>query len=124
MLYNLTKALHIMSLVLWLGGLIHAMSLTPRAAAPVLRRAVHPGAMLTVLTGFIMAFWQGWFTLGWWLPMKLALVLCLIPISLSLKAIAENSSNDSDQPLVGMGFRWGVFSLIFAIVFLALQKYF
>ena len=124
MLYNLTKALHIVSVILWIGGLLHALGLSRREAALVLGRGVHAGAMLSVLTGFILAFWQGWFARGWWLPLKLVLVISLIPITVSLKRLAEANSEKPDEPLAGPGFKFGVYILSFAILFLAIQKYF
>ena len=123
MLYNLTLALHLLSIILWLGGLMHAMGLSRQNAVPVLNRAVHPGAMLAVLTGFVLAFWHGWFAHGWWLPLKLVLVIFLIPITVSLKRLAEAETGNPEEPLAGASFRIGVTILSFAILFLAIHKF-
>ena len=83
MLYGLTKAAHLLSLFVWIGGMV-AVALALRYPALIhmkplkaYDRAVTTPAMILALTfGILLGVLGGWFTSAW-LGMKILLVLAL-----------------------------------------------
>ena len=83
MLYNLTKAAHLVSLFVWIGGMT-AVALALRYPAPVYmkrlkvydRTVTTPAMILAFAFGILLGVQGGWFTSAW-LGIKLVLVLGL-----------------------------------------------
>ena len=83
MLYELTKAAHLVSLFVWIGGMV-AVALALRYPADgflkplkAYDRAVTTPAMIAALLfGILLGVQGGWFSSGW-LGMKIILVLVL-----------------------------------------------
>ena len=83
MLYDLMKAAHLLSLFVWIGGMV-AVALALRYPALIHReplkaydRAVTTPAMILALTfGILLGVQGGWFTSAW-LGIKILLVLAL-----------------------------------------------
>ena len=111
MLYDLTKAAHLLSLFVWIGGMV-AVALALRYPAPIhmkplkaYDRMVTTPAMILALTfGTLLGVQGGWFTSAW-LGMKILLVLALSGLHGALvgklrRAVWE-SSGDSEP-----GGRW------------------
>ncbi|WP_405405249.1 CopD family protein [Paracoccus sp. Ld10] len=104
MLYDLTKAAHLIALFVWLGGLA-AVTLALRYPALIhmepLRaydRAVSsPAMILALLFGISLGVQGGWFTSAW-LGMKIVLVLGLSGLHGALvgklrRAVQDNSGD-------------------------------
>lgn len=83
MLYNLTKAAHLVSLFVWIAGMT-AVALALRSPAPIQmqrlkvydRTVTTPAMILALAFGILLGIQGGWFTSAW-LGMKLVLVLGL-----------------------------------------------
>ena len=83
MFYNLTKAAHLVSLFVWIGGMT-AVALALRYPTPVHmerlkvfdRRVTTPAMILAFAFGILLGIQGGWFTSAW-LGMKVVLVLGL-----------------------------------------------
>lgn len=83
MFYDLTKAAHLISLFVWIGGMV-AVALALRFPALIhmkplksYDRAVMTPAMILALSfGILLGVQGGWFSSGW-LGMKILLVLAL-----------------------------------------------
>ena len=85
-MYELLKSLHVVSVTLWMGGMIAAPAVAAalpgdragRRAREALfgwyRRVVTPAMIATLALGLTLAQWAGWFEAGW-LQAKLVLVL-------------------------------------------------
>ncbi len=83
MLYELTKAAHLISLFVWIGGMV-AVAVALRDPAPsnlkslkAFDRAVTtPAMILALLFGILLGVQGGWFSSAW-LGVKILLVLAL-----------------------------------------------
>lgn len=83
MLYDLTKAAHLISLFVWIGGMV-AVALALRYPALIHmaplktydRAVTTPAMILALLFGILLGVQGGWFTSAW-LGMKILLVLAL-----------------------------------------------
>ncbi len=83
MLYDLTKAAHLISLFVWIGGMV-AVALALRYPSLIHmkplkaydRAATTPAMILALLFGILLGVQGGWFTSAW-LGMKILLVLAL-----------------------------------------------
>ena len=83
MLYELTKAAHLVSLFVWIGGML-AVGLALRYPTdgylkPLKaydRLVTTPAVILALSFGVLLGSQGGWFSSGW-LGMKILLVLCL-----------------------------------------------
>ena len=83
MLYNLTKAAHLVSLFVWIGGMT-AVALALRHPAPAHMRRLKaydrtvttPAMILAFAFGILLGVQGGWFTSAW-LGLKIVLVLGL-----------------------------------------------
>lgn len=122
MLYDLTKAAHLISLFVWIGGMV-AVALALRSPALIhmkplkaYDRAVTTPAMILALSlGVLLGVQRGWFNSGW-LGMKILMVLGLSGLHGTLvgklrRAIRENSG---EAKPIGSSF------LPIGLVFLAL----
>lgn len=103
MLYDLTKAAHLLSLFVWIGGMV-AVALALRYPALIQMnplkaydRAITTPAMILALTfGILLGVQGGWFTFAW-LGMKIVAVLALSGLHGALvgklrRAVLDNSS--------------------------------
>lgn len=82
--YDLVKAVHVTSMVLWIGATLGALGAlgapSPSAAlADRLRLLMTTGLIATWLAGLALASLGGWFRFDW-LQAKLALVLALTAV--------------------------------------------
>lgn len=83
MLYELTKAAHLFSLFVWIGGMI-AVAVALRYPAPIDMKALQtydravttPAMIVALAAGIILGALGGWFT-SIWLGVKILLVLSL-----------------------------------------------
>ncbi|MEM9010906.1 MAG: CopD family protein [Pseudomonadota bacterium] len=116
MLYDLTKAAHLISLFVWIGGMV-AVALALRFPALVhmeplkaYDRAVTTPAMILALSfGILLGVLGGWFSSGW-LGMKILLVLGLAGLHGALvgklrRAISGNvgDAKPSDRWFLSLG---------------------
>ena len=122
--YHLILALHLLGVLLWAGGLLHASALPRSRSAEIMARTAQTGVTLTVLTGLTLAFQGGWLARGWWLYAKIFLVLTLIPVTLFLKRASESEQGDAGKPLADFGFRAALILILGAILFLSVHKSF
>ncbi len=103
MLYNLAKAAHLISLFVWIGGMV-AVALALRYPAVVHMRPLKaydraittPAMILALLFGILLGVQGGWFSSAW-LGMKILLVLGFSGLHGALvgklrHAIEENTS--------------------------------
>lgn len=105
MLYDLTKAAHLLSLFVWIGGMVAVAlalrypALTPMKLLKAYDRAVTTPAMVLALTfGILLGVLGGWFTSAW-LGIKILLVLGLSGLHGALvgklrRAVWESSGDD------------------------------
>ena len=104
MLYNLTKAAHLVSLFVWIGGMT-AVALALRYPTPVHmeqlkifdRRVTTPAMILAFAFGILLGIQGGWFT-SVWLGLKIVLVLGLASLhgALTGKLRRTNWARPSD----------------------------
>lgn len=134
MLYELTKAAHLLSLFVWIGGMV-AVALALRQTGPrdlvALRaydRAVTSPAMIGVFAFGILLGVQGdWFS-SVWLGAKIVLVLVLAglhgALTGRLRRAATAQAGESDAPAapLGAGVMIGGFSVLVLIVLLVTLK--
>ncbi|MEO1090652.1 MAG: CopD family protein [Pseudomonadota bacterium] len=103
MIYELTKIAHLVSLFVWIGGMI-AVALALRYPAPIHmqplktydRAVTTPAMVLALLFGILLGVQGGWFASAW-LGAKILLVLALSGLHGALvgklrRAIREDSS--------------------------------
>ncbi|QDL92773.1 hypothetical protein FDP22_13845 [Paroceanicella profunda] len=100
MLYDIAKAAHIFSVLLWTGGMLALAIVLPVASgARGAARAVHrwdravtmPAMAAAWVLGLWMAWSGGWFSEGW-LHGKLLLVVVLSPVSGMLSAAMRRAA--------------------------------
>ncbi|WP_179379810.1 CopD family protein [Jannaschia marina] len=111
MLYDLTRAAHLISLFVWIGGMV-AVALALRFPARVdltpLRaydRAVTTPAMILALSfGILLGVQGGWFSSGW-LGLKILLALGLSGLHGALVGKLRRASWES-RAAAGPGDRW------------------
>ncbi|MBU2868954.1 CopD family protein [Pacificibacter marinus] len=130
MLYDLTKAAHLIALFVWLGGMA-AVALALRYPALIhmkpLRaydRAVSsPAMILALLLGISLGVQGGWFTSAW-LGMKIVLVLGLSGLHGALvgKLRRAVQDNGGDAKLTGGLFLFVGLALLSLIVLLVTIK--
>ena len=104
MLYNLTKAAHLVSLFVWIGGMTAvALALRYPAQAQMNRlkaydRAVTtPAMILSFAFGILLGVQGGWFTSAWlWLKIVLVLGLASLHGALTGKLRRTNWESESD----------------------------
>ena len=102
MLYDLTKAAHLVSLFVWIGGMV-AVALALRYPASIHMRPLKaydravttPAMILALLFGILLGVQGGWFT-SVWLGTKILLVLGLSGLHGALvgklrRAVAEGT---------------------------------
>ncbi len=117
MIYELTKIAHLVSLFVWIGGMI-AVALALRYPAPIHmqplitydRTVTTPAMVLALLFGILLGVQGGWFASAW-LGAKILLVLALSGLHGALvgklrRAIREDSSeaNSSSRMYLPLGF--------------------
>lgn len=130
MLYDLTKAAHLVSLFVWIGGMV-AVALALRYPALIHmkplkaydRAVTTPAMILALLFGILLGVQGGWFTSAW-LGMKIVLVLVLSGLHGALggklrRAIREDSGQTR---LGGQLFLPAGFVLLCLIVLLVTMK--
>ncbi|MEX3015922.1 CopD family protein [Gymnodinialimonas hymeniacidonis] len=83
MLYDLTKAAHLISLFVWIGGMVavafalrHPTLLHLKPLKAYDRAVTTPAMILALLFGILLGIQGGWFT-SIWLGLKILLVLAL-----------------------------------------------
>lgn len=104
MMYSLTKAAHLVSLFVWIGGMV-AVALSLRY--PVLtylqklkafdRLVTSPAMVAAWLFGILLAVQGGWFTQSW-LAMKIPLVLILSALHGVLAGKLRRATAGSGDP--------------------------
>ncbi len=108
-LYDIIKALHIISMVAWFAGLFYLPRLfvyhvhAPKAARPMLctmerklyRYIMNPAMMATWIFGLWMMFIIPEYIHSGWLHAKIALVILLTGYHLSLKKFLKNLAQDN-----------------------------
>ena len=130
MLYDLTKVAHILSLFVWIGGMV-AVALALRYPALVhmkplkaYDRAVTTPAMILALSfGILLGVQGGWFTSAWF-GMKILLVLALSGLHGALvgKLRRAISQHPGDSEPSGQILLPGGLGLLTLIVFLVTIK--
>ncbi|WP_299610362.1 CopD family protein [uncultured Tateyamaria sp.] len=131
MLYDLTKAAHLMSLFVWIGGMV-AVALALRYPARIHletlktydRAVTTPAMILALLFGIFLGAQGGWFT-STWLGVKLVLALGLSGLHGALvgklSAIWESSSNAT--PNAGVFLPAGIMLLTLIILLVAVKPW-
>ncbi len=109
MLYELTKAAHLVSLFVWIGGMV-AVALALRAPDPAHMKAVKaydravttPAMILALLFGILLGVQGGWFSSAW-LGMKIVLVLVLSGLHGALVGTLRRTIWEGPTPPVTRG---------------------
>ncbi len=130
MLYELTKAAHLVSLFVWIGGMVAvALALSYHAEAHMValkaydRAITTPAMILALLFGIVLGVQGGWFT-SMWLGIKILLVLGLSGVHGMLVGRLRRAIADSpyDPGHGGRGFLPAGLVLLTLIVLLATTK--
>jgi len=130
MLYDLTKSAHLISLFVWIGGMVTvALALRFHAEAHLIAlrtydRAVTTPAMILALSfGILLGVQGGWFTSAW-LGMKILLVLGIAGMHGALVGKLRRAIADSPYEHARAGNRFLLigFVLLTLVVFLATTK--
>ena len=109
MLYELTKAAHLVFLFVWIGGMV-AVALALRYPALIHmkplkgydRTITTPAMILALLFGIWLVVQGGWFTSAW-LGMKIVLVLALSGLHGALVGKLRRATSESTEELAPSG---------------------
>ncbi|SFJ86667.1 CopD family protein [Jannaschia pohangensis] len=109
MLYELTKAAHLISLFVWIGGMV-AVALALRYPALIHmkplkaydRAVTTPAMILALIFGILLGVQGGWFTSAW-LGIKIVLVLVLSGLHGALVGKLRRAIWDSSDQVVAGG---------------------
>ena len=130
MLYNLTKAAHLVSLFVWIGGMT-AVALALRYPADVHmkllkaydRTVTTPAMILAFAFGILLGVQGGWFTSAWlWLKIVLVLGLAGLHGALTGKLRRSSREGPSEAEPGGQSFLPIGLVLLTLIVLLATTK--
>ncbi|MGN6591680.1 MAG: CopD family protein [Terriglobales bacterium] len=120
--------LHLIGMVLWIGGLFRALAVATGAgnepavrqqravlAQKALRAVAHPGAALMVITGALLFYLLPGVRMAPWLHVKLLLVVILIGCDLALTVKLRRMPDREPSPQQ-LGVFNGLIGLLFVLI--------